>query len=137
MRNDEQTILDVQCPITRLLEIMSAKWTIEILREVAIGPTRTRKFLRTIPGLSMKSLQCRLKDLETNGLIKRIDYGELPRRVDHVITDRGRQVLSILFQIKELADETFSIGCSCPFEKREQIGNCHDFECPRRPLQRK
>jgi DNA-binding HxlR family transcriptional regulator len=69
---------NIECPISRLLEIISAKWTVEILREISIAPTRTRQFLRLIPGLSMKSLQFRLKELEKFGLLERIEYDQLP-----------------------------------------------------------
>lgn len=121
-----------QCPISQVLEIIAAKWTVEILREVSITPTRTRKFLRVIPGLSMKSLQCRLKELEKNGLIDRKEYDVLPRHVEHLITERGKKVLSIYMQAKALADEMFGVTCICPMEVVEE-GACAQFSCPHRP----
>ncbi|MFN8550503.1 MAG: helix-turn-helix domain-containing protein [Candidatus Obscuribacterales bacterium] len=126
--------MQVECPISKLLDIISAKWAVEVLREVCIGPTRTRKFLRAIPGLSMKSLQCRLKELEEHGLIERIDYGETPRRVEHNITERGKRVLAIMAEIKQLSDEMFNVGsdCVCPIEAHDEAGIRSDFNCPKR-----
>lgn len=112
------------CPITQVLEIIAAKWTVEILREVAVTPTRTRKFLRVIPGLSMKSLQVRLKELEKYGLIERKEYDVLPRHVDHLITERGEKVLDIYMQIKSLADEMFHVNCICPMDRTRTTNGC-------------
>ncbi len=120
------------CPITRVLDIIAAKWTVEILRELSISPTRTRKFLRIIPGLSMKSLQCRLKELEKYGLIERIEHDVLPRHVDHLITERGKKVLEIYMQIKTLSEEMFVVTCVCPMNPVEANG-CAPACCPHRP----
>lgn len=122
---------DFECPISKLLEIISAKWTVEILREAAIAPTRTRKFLRVIPGLSMKSLQIRLKELEKYGILEKKEYEILPRRVEHWITERGRKVLDIYVQIKQLSEEMFTYTCICPMEI-DDPSDCSSFDCPRR-----
>lgn len=129
-QNDAE--IPVQCPITRVLDIIAAKWTVEILREVSIGPTRTRKFLRVIPGLSMKSLQSRLKELEKFGFLDRQEYDVLPRRVEHSITERGKKVLGIYLQLKALSDEMFPVYCVCPMEIDDKA-ECNQFSCPHRP----
>lgn len=123
----------VECPISRLLEIISAKWTVEILREISIAPTRTRKFLRLIPGLSMKSLQFRLKELEKYGLLERIEYDQLPRHVEHSITERGKKAIAIYMSIKALADEVFPVVCDCPMGQVNAQDRCGDSYCPSRP----
>lgn len=132
----EKVIEQIHCPIATVLDVISAKWTVEILREVSITPTRTRKFLRAIPGLSMKSLQNRLKELEKYGFIERKDFDELPKRVEHSITERGRRVLCILTDIKRLSDEIFTFDCLCPVEHIDHAGECRDFQCPNRPQNR-
>lgn len=127
---------NVECPISRLLEIISAKWTVEILREISIAPTRTRQFLRLIPGLSMKSLQFRLKELEKFGLLERIEYDQLPRHVEHSITERGKKAIAIYMSIKELAEEVFPVACDCPMGQIDAQQGCSDAVCPNRPVDR-
>jgi DNA-binding HxlR family transcriptional regulator len=111
------------CPISNMLKVASAKWTVEILRECAIRPTRTRQFLRRIPGLSMKCLQERLKELESFGMLDRLEYQENVPRVEHRITERGRRLMKVLVALKELADEISPSGCDCPFESLA-FGGC-------------
>lgn len=104
------------CPIISVLDLISAKWTVEILRELAIQPTRTRQFLARIPGLSMKCLVERLKELERYGMLVRIEFDEKVLHVEYAITDRGRKLYSIMTALKELASEFMEVTCKCPME---------------------
>lgn len=130
----ETTSAKIECPISKVLEIISAKWAVEILREISIAPTRTRKFLRLIPGLSMKSLQFRLKELEKYGLLQRVEYDLMPRHVEHLITERGKKAIVIYLSMKELAEEMFPVTCNCPMGQGDQLGHCRESVCPLRPL---
>lgn len=104
------------CPIIAILDLISAKWTVEVLRELSIQPTRTRQFLRRIPGLSMKCLVERLKELESNGMLVRIEYDEKVLHVEYAITERGRKLFAIMVSLKELASEFMDVTCKCPME---------------------
>ena len=94
------TDTDQSCPIVPLLDLMSAKWTVQILRELALGPVRTRRFLRVIPGLSMKTLQERIKALQSAGMISRKVYDEKLPHVEHTITERGRRLFVIMSELQ-------------------------------------
>ena len=129
---------DMECPISKLLTLAGAKWTVEVMRELAVQPTRTRQFLRRIPGLSMKSLQERLHQLEAAKLIIRKDYGTLPKKVEFFITDHGLKLLAIMADIKRLSNEIHNSDgrCVCPFELATSDGDAghkvepQPFQCP-------
>lgn len=104
------------CPITFILDILSPKWTIEILRQVSTHPTRTTQFLSIIPGLSMKSLRERLKVLETHGVVIRRVYDGSPPKVEYSLTAKGRELYTALMSLKELGDNWLSTKCNCPFD---------------------
>ena len=97
--------------INKLLDVLSAKWTTEIMREVNIGPVRTRKFLARIPGLTMKCLRQRLIALEELGYVHRQEFDERPMRVEYSITDKGRKVYELLMVIKQYADDLNRLDC--------------------------
>ncbi|MBK7841032.1 MAG: helix-turn-helix transcriptional regulator [Candidatus Obscuribacter sp.] len=122
------TDTDQSCPIVPLLDLMSAKWTVQILRELALGPVRTRRFLRVIPGLSMKTLQERIKALQSAGMISRKVYDEKLPHVEHTITERGRRLFVIMSEIKEMAAETSAVSCKCPLQGCSEA----DTDCPER-----
>ncbi|MBX9880177.1 MAG: helix-turn-helix transcriptional regulator [Candidatus Obscuribacterales bacterium] len=106
----------LQCPITFVLDILSPKWTIEILRELFTQPTRTRQFLNLIPGLSMKSLRERLKVLEIEGILIRTVYEDSPLRVEYSLTTKGRELYSALMSLKRLGEAWLNKKCQCPFD---------------------
>lgn len=126
---------DLVCPIIFLLEILSAKWTVEILRELFIQPTRTRKFLYLIPGLNMKTLRERLKMLETYELVHRQVYSDMPLRVEYSLTAKGRELYQVLVALKLLGSRWLGSDCVCPFEKAldEHPTGIH---CPSKPQER-
>lgn len=135
---DNRDELDA-CPINMMMSLISAKWTVEILRELSIGPVRTRRFLRLIPGISMKCLQERLKVLKTAGMI---DCIQEPQKVEYSITPRGRKLLAILVSLKELARELTVVNCECPMDSacNESSGDGgfetdKQINCPLRPSQ--
>jgi DNA-binding HxlR family transcriptional regulator len=121
----------VTCPITDVLTVVSAKWTVEILRELCIQPTRTRRFLAHVPGLTMKSLRQRLMQLEQLGFVNRHQFDERPLKVEYKITDKGRKLFDLLLAIKALADDLGEKICNCPFESATAEG-CGEFSCPLR-----
>lgn len=129
----KQTSLVSRCPINNMLEVIGAKWTVEILRELALKPTRTRKFVLHIPGLSMKTLCRRLQLLEAAGLIDRHDYQEKPMRVEYSLTMHGQELCNILDQLKslQLRLNENSLRCKCSIEKLGSADPCA-FSCPHR-----
>lgn len=114
----QMSLKKTDCPVSSLVRIIGAKWTVEIMRELATQPTRTRKFLIHIPGLSMKSLRERLQEMEDERLIVRTEYEGRPLKVEYSITDRGRQLFAILEQIKALSEEGSTPRCVCAFEEK-------------------
>lgn len=117
------------CPITDVLVVAGAKWTVEIMRELTLQPTRTRRFLAHIPGLTMKSLRQRLQQFEYLGLVVRFQYDQKPLKVDYTLTDKGRRFNDLLDLAKQIADEWHPTSCQCPLSH-----SCVDnqFSCSKR-----
>jgi DNA-binding HxlR family transcriptional regulator len=52
-----------------------------------------KKFIRTI---SYKTLSLTLKELESDGLIHREEYPQIPPKVEYSLTERGKSLIPIL-----------------------------------------
>ncbi len=61
------------CPITKACEILEPRWTIPILAEMWSGSSRFNDIRRGVGSISPGLLSKRLKELEAQGLIKRVD----------------------------------------------------------------
>ena len=60
------------CPVSMAAEIICSRWTLLVLRELALGSTRFNELRRGLPSMSPALLSKRLKDLEAAGIVMRI-----------------------------------------------------------------
>ncbi|HEX9169152.1 MAG TPA: helix-turn-helix domain-containing protein, partial [Roseiarcus sp.] len=59
------------CPVAMAAEILGARWTLVLLRELVVGSTRFNDLRRGVPRMSPALLSKRLKDLEAAGIVTR------------------------------------------------------------------
>lgn len=93
------------CPIQYIVQIISSKWSVSILRELLIRNCRTHELLEALPGISTKTLTIRLRELEKYGIIERKVYAEIPPHVEYSLTDKGRQLQPVLIALKQAGEQ--------------------------------
>lgn len=78
-----------------LIERAAAKWPLRILHVLsdADAPLRFSRLLERVEGISQKVLTQTLRTLESDGLIIRTLYPEVPPRVEYELTPLGRDLL--------------------------------------------
>lgn len=87
------------CPMKNAMEVLGGKWKIPILCALRMdGPTRYNALLRRIKGITNTMLASSLKELEQSGLVQRIQYQEMPVRVEYSMTEACEQLVPA-FQI--------------------------------------
>ena len=60
----------MRCSIARTLDIIGDRWTILILRDLFLHPTRRfQDFEASLPGLTPSVLSCRIKELAAQGIV--------------------------------------------------------------------
>ena len=90
------------CPVARTLDIIGERWTVLLIRElIRKGPRRFQDFQDSLPGVAPNTLSIRLKEMESNGLIRRKTYSDHPPRLLYELTDRGRSLGPILKALLE------------------------------------
>jgi DNA-binding HxlR family transcriptional regulator len=88
------------CPIKVTMGVLGKKWTVLILRDIALfRVNRFNQIRRSIPGLTPRVLVMRLQELEKNGLIKAVTIREKPRLVEWVLTEKGQDIVPVLMSI--------------------------------------
>ncbi len=90
-----------QCPIqTVTLGVLGRKWTGLILRDIGFRKIdRFNRLLESIPGLTPRVLSMRLKELDEEGIIERIETHNSPMVVRWGLTEKGRDTLPILMRL--------------------------------------
>lgn len=84
------------CGLDATLRLISGKWKPLILYFLLQGPNRYGELKRAVRGVSDKVLIQQLKELESDGILKRTDYKEVPPRVDYTLTPLGGSLADAL-----------------------------------------
>lgn len=81
------------CPVRSVLDRIGDKWSILVLMFLQENETmRFSELAREIGDVSQKMLTVTLRSLETDGLVKRTVYPEVPPRVEYQLTAVGRSL---------------------------------------------
>lgn len=100
------------CSIARTLELVGAKWTLLAVRELLLGNHRFDEIAR-YTGAPRDILTSRLRSLEEEGLVTRVQYTERPPRFEYRLTELGRSLTPIIATIREFGDRHLA-GTSGP-----------------------
>ncbi|EOS53458.1 MULTISPECIES: winged helix-turn-helix transcriptional regulator [Paenibacillus] len=78
------------------LEVIGGKWKCVILCHLTHGRKRTSELKRLMPDITQKMLTQQLRELEADGVIRRIVYQEVPPRVEYELSEYGESLRGIL-----------------------------------------
>lgn len=84
------------CPVETTLSLIGSKWKVLILRDLLPGTKRFGELKKSIGHVSQKVLTNQLREMESQGLVKRKVYAEVPPRVEYSLTDLGLSLKPIL-----------------------------------------
>ena len=104
--------VDDSCPVCRTADIVCAKWTLLIIRDLAEGHSRFCELERSLTGISPRTLSLRLRLLEDEGVVERMTYPEVPPRVEYALTDKGKALLPIVDDMRAYGERWLGAECS-------------------------
>lgn len=109
------------CPaISSLQKVIGGKWKIEILFYVALEDVHhfgeLRRCLREV---SESTLSKQLKELVADDFLERVDYGEVPPRVEYRLTRRGESFKPLLQAMWDWSEAEFEFS-------REELAQMHE-----------
>jgi DNA-binding HxlR family transcriptional regulator len=84
------------CPVGFTMNIIGGKWKPVIIHMIRTDRNRYSILLKNIPEISKQTLTNQLRELETDGILERIIYPEIPPRVEYNITAHGSTLLPII-----------------------------------------
>lgn len=92
------------CAIEKGMRIIGGKWTGSILWHLKGGPVRFNDLARMVGGASKKMITERLRQLETQGLVRREVMDTAPVSVQYEITEFGRSALGFLDELRKWSE---------------------------------
>ncbi len=89
-----------QCPIKASMGVLGKKWTTLILRDIGFRKIdRFNHLLESVPGLTPRVLSMRLKELERDGMIEKVEDETSPMVIRWALTEKGEDALPILMRL--------------------------------------
>uniref|UniRef100_A0AAU2JQI8 Helix-turn-helix transcriptional regulator n=1 Tax=Streptomyces sp. NBC_00049 TaxID=2903617 RepID=A0AAU2JQI8_9ACTN len=90
------------CGIAAAMSVIDGKWKVSLLWELERSPRRRfGELRRLVPGVSEKVLAAQLRELETDGIVHREVYEEVPPRVEYSLTPLGQDLNEALEALGE------------------------------------
>ncbi|MDA8390509.1 MAG: helix-turn-helix domain-containing protein [Gammaproteobacteria bacterium] len=84
------------CPVEACVEVIGGKWKGVILFHLFRKTRRFNELLRLMPAVTHRMLTRQLRELESDGIIGRTVYPEVPPRVEYALTEFGLSLEPVL-----------------------------------------
>ncbi len=85
-----------ECPVATTVQLIGNKWKLLIIRNLLDRPQRFTELKNGVPGISQKVLTDNLRAMESDGIVSREVFAEVPPRVIYSLTDIGQSLLPII-----------------------------------------
>lgn len=89
-----------ECPVATTVQMVGSKWKLLIIRNLLQRPWRFNELKKSLEGISQKVLTDSLRSMESDGIITRTVYPEVPPRVEYSLSDLGESMRPLLHRWK-------------------------------------
>ena len=100
------TSITQNCPrYDHAVAVLGKRWTGLLLDALMAGPRRFCELTTLVEGLSDRVLSDRLRELETEGIVQRLVYPQIPVRVEYQLTEKGKALKPVIDAIHTWAEQ--------------------------------
>lgn len=86
--------------VDQIVPLLQGKWELQIMLEVVRADVlRFGEYKKRLPNITNSVLTAALRNLESWELISRIQYNEIPPRVEYAPTEKGKSLLPVCYEI--------------------------------------
>lgn len=102
----EKNESEEDCPIRRVLELLSGRWRPQIIYTLYKHPScRFGELQRAMPRVTNAMLTATLRDLERIGIVDHRQFNEVPPHVEYSLTAKGKALLPIFYEMTVWGEE--------------------------------
>ncbi len=85
------------CVMVHAMDIIGGKWKLPIIWKLYQNKTmRYNELKRSLSGITNIMLTRSLRSLEESGLVNRIEFNQIPPKVEYSLTDNGQELVPAL-----------------------------------------
>ncbi len=90
------------CPVMPVVQMLQGKWKLQILYELCIkSPMRFGELKKMLQPITNTALANALRELEGDDLVRRVQFNEMPLRVEYSLTEKGQDLLPVFYAISQ------------------------------------
>lgn len=89
------------CPVSSTLKIIGGKWKPLILYFVSVDVNRFGLLQKMIPDCSKRMMTTQLRELESDGIIKRKVFAQVPPKVEYTLTEKGESLRPLFSELSK------------------------------------
>jgi len=98
--------LPLNCPVARTLDVIGARWSALILRDLLLHDARRFQDLQdSLSDIAPSTLSARLKQLEMHGIVERTFYEQHPPRAQYSLTAKGRDLGPVVLAMRRWGEK--------------------------------
>ncbi|GAA4429960.1 hypothetical protein GCM10023169_32810 [Georgenia halophila] len=95
MRLPVQRAIQV-CPVEVAVSVLGGAWKLTVVKHLLGGTRRFGELQRLVPLANTKTLTRQLRELEEDGIVRRVVYPEVPPKVEYSLTSLGASLEPIV-----------------------------------------
>ncbi|HEY4385525.1 MAG TPA: helix-turn-helix domain-containing protein [Ktedonobacteraceae bacterium] len=104
-KKNVEELIDPNCRTRRGLSLIADQWTLLVTVALRQDTKRFSELHAHIEGISKKMLTQTLRNLERNGLVKRVIYPVIPPMVEYSLTPLGQTLIEPIYALRDWSEQ--------------------------------
>lgn len=118
---NREKALRYHCPVEAAMDVVGGKYKAIIIYHLMDATLRFSALQREIPQATPKMLSQQLKELEADGIIRRVLYPVVPPKTEYSLTELGKTIVPIVQALCDWGEMYFKmLGVPNPCEQSER-----------------
>jgi DNA-binding HxlR family transcriptional regulator len=97
------------CSVEATINLIDGKWKCVVLYHLLDKTVRFNELRRIIPDVTQRMLTNQLRELESDGLIVRKVYAEVPPKVEYSLSPLGKTLEPVLMALRSWGDANIGL----------------------------
>jgi len=106
------------CPVQGTINVLSGKWKVLVVWHLGFGPRRFAELRNLIRGISEKVLTAQLRELESDGVVRRRVKASNPPQVTYFLSKAGDELIPMMSELCHWGTRHLGIPPNLPMIQR-------------------
>jgi len=106
------------CPVQATINVLSGKWKVLVVWYLGFGPRRFAELRDLVTGISEKVLTAQLRELESDGVVRRKIKPSSPPQVTYSLSKAGGDLVPLMVELCHWGTRHLGVPPNLPMIRR-------------------